>query len=95
MAGIVKVMASQSVIAFPKIRQGSLRPEKYFDAIVNAMQMRVGIGVKYKIRIVHNLDLETIAQEVNKEVIGFTKPRPKIAKIDPEFRRDFNHGFHG
>src|SRR4051812_9141484 len=81
MPWIIDVMMSQGVIAFVKI--GTAR----FPIVINlhtrmeAMEM-AGVAVNQEVRLVADLQVEMILEQVVKPIVGLAKPAPEIAKIN-------------
>ena len=75
-------MTSERVIAPAKIGEELFGGKINADAVVKPLLVGRAVGVNDKIRLVANLHVETLVEEIEEEIPGFGESRPEIAKID-------------
>ena len=85
MPRIIDLAAGEGVIALVEIGRNILDAVMDFDAIMHPMHMLPDVGENQKIRPVADFQLEPLAQQAGEKIIGFGKPRPKIAEVKSNF----------
>jgi hypothetical protein len=89
MARVVEMEGSEGIIAFVEVRRDRLVGVINFDAVMQPMNMAV-IRVNKKVRLIADTNIETLAEQVVKEVVVFVQAPPEIAEINanPSLHRE-------